>query len=77
LQGEVGALDDVDRGDERVDDDGCARRVVDRNGVCLAIDTDGGVLAAGDEDGVVDLSIELDNLAGVVEVILYMLAPWS
>ena len=50
LEGEVGALDDVDRGDEAVDDDGGARRVVDGDGVGLAVDADGCVLAARDED---------------------------
>jgi hypothetical protein len=70
LEGEVGALDDIDRGDERVDDDGGARRVVDGDGVSFAVDADGGVLAAGNEDGVVELGVELDNLRGAVEVIL-------
>jgi hypothetical protein len=70
LEGEVGALDYVDRGDERIDDDGCAAGVVDGDGVGLAVDTDGSVLAAGNEDGVVDFSVELDDIAGVVEVIL-------
>ena len=70
LQGEVGALDDVDGRDERVNDDGCARGVVDGDSVCLAIDADGGVLAAGDEDGVVDFGVEFNDVAGVVEVVL-------
>jgi hypothetical protein len=70
LEREVGALDDVDRGDERVDDDGCAARVIDGDGVGLAVDADGGVLAAGDEDGVVDFGVEFDDFARAVEVIL-------
>lgn len=70
LERKVGALDHVDRRHKRIDDDGCARRVVDGDGVCFAVDADGGVFAAGDEDGVVDLSVELDNLAWVVEVVL-------
>jgi hypothetical protein len=74
LEGEVGALDDVDRGDEAVDDDGGARRVVDGDGVGLAVDPDGRVLAARDEDRVVDFRVQLDHVAGAVEVVLGMLS---
>jgi hypothetical protein len=73
LEGEVGALDDVDRGDEAVDDDGGARRVVDGDGVGLAVDADGRVLAARNEDRVVDFGVQLDDVAGAVEVVLVML----
>ena len=76
LESEVGALDDVDGGDEAVDDDGGARRVVDGDGVGLAVDADGRVLAARDEDRVVDLCVQLDDVAGAVEVVLRRLLVW-
>ena len=76
LEGEVGALDDVDRGDEAVDDDGGARRVVDGDGVGLAVDADRRVLAARDEDRVVDFRVQLDDVAGAVEVVLGTLLVW-
>lgn len=76
MEGEVGALDYVDRGDERIDDDGCAAGVVDGDGVGLAVDADGRVLAARDEDRVVDLCVQLDDVAGAVEVVLRRLLVW-
>lgn len=54
LQGEVGALDDVDGGDQAVDDKIGARAVVDANGIRLALEDDGGLVAAGDEDGLAE-----------------------
>lgn len=50
LQGETRTLDNVDRGHEVVDDEVCAGAVVDADGVCFAHKTDGGLVAARDED---------------------------
>lgn len=52
LHFEFGALDDVDGGDERVDDQRAAGAVVQADGVGFADDADGRFGAAGDEDGV-------------------------
>lgn len=71
MQRKVGALDDIDGADERVDDERCAGRVIEREGVCLAVDADGGVFAARDEDRVVDLGVDLDGFGGGVEVVLF------
>ena len=43
---ELGALDDVDGGDEGVDDEGDGGAVVERDGVGFAVDADGGFRAA-------------------------------
>lgn len=69
LQGELGRLDDFQAADEGVDDDGETGAVVDGDGVCLVGDLDDGLVAAADQDRVVLLSRDLDDFAGVVEVL--------
>jgi len=46
LESEARALDDVDGADEGVDDDGRLFRVVNGDGICLAVDANVGVFAA-------------------------------
>jgi hypothetical protein len=70
LQLEAGRLDDVETGDERVDEDGEAGAVVDGDGVGLAAHPDHALAAAGDEDAVRELGGDVDHLrAGVVVVL--------
>lgn len=69
LEGELGGLDDVKAADERVDDEGEAGAVVDGDGVGLVVDLDDSLVAARDEDRVVLLRVDLNDLAGVVEVL--------
>jgi ketosteroid isomerase-like protein len=70
LQGEVGTFNHIDCADHRVDDERCAGGVVQGQGICLAVDADGCVLAAGDEDGVVDLSVDFNHFRRAIEVVL-------
>ena len=69
LQLELGALDHVDRGDERIDDEGGADAVVQGDGVGFAVDADGGFGAAADEHGLIDRGGDVDDLRGRVEVL--------
>lgn len=69
LEGELGGLDDVKAADQGVDDDGEAGAVVDGDGVGLVVDLDDGLVAPRDEDGVVLLRVDLNDLAGVLEVL--------
>ena len=66
---EFGAFDDVDRGDEGVDDEGDGGAVVERDGVAFAVDTDGGLGTAGYQDGLINRGGELDRLGWAVEVL--------
>ena len=54
LESEVRGFDDIDRGDERVDYEGQAGRVVDGDGVCFSFDYDGCFGAATNENGMGD-----------------------
>lgn len=69
LHSELGALDDVETADKRVDDEGETNTVVDCNGVCLVGDLDDGFVAAGNQDGLVLLRGDLDDLARGIEVL--------
>ena len=70
LQREGRAFDDVDGRDKRVDDEGDAGAVVERDGVCFVDDADGGFRAAGDEDRLVDGGFDFDQPFGRGVVVL-------
>ena len=70
LELEAGRLDDVEAGDERVDEDGEAGAVVDGDGVGLAADADHALAAAGDEDAVGELGGDVDDVGAGVVVVL-------
>lgn len=69
LEAEVGTLDDIDGGDEVVDDEVGAWTVVDADGVGLADQTNSGVLALCDENGLCDGNLDFDGSVGVLEVL--------
>ena len=70
LQGKVVGLDDVDGGDEGVDDEGEAGRVFDGDLVGFALDDDGGGVAAGYKDGLVEGGFDFDWCRFFFEVFL-------
>jgi hypothetical protein len=53
LHGKGRALYDVYRGDERFDKERAFGGIVNGDGVCFALYTNGGIFAAGDENGVI------------------------
>lgn len=75
LGGEVGRLDDVDAANERLHEDLRARAVVDRDGVCLALEDDGGLVALGDENGLLQADLDLDWLGRRIPVLNQPLVP--
>lgn len=61
LNGEFWTFDDVDRGDEGVKDDVRFLRVVDCDGIGLSVDANRGVLAFGDENGLIEFCMDFDG----------------
>ena len=79
---EFGGFDDVEARDERVDEDGEIRAVVDGDGVRFAGDLDDALGAPGEEDALRQLCLDLHDVwAGVVVVldnpfVAVELFPW-
>lgn len=68
LKGEVGALDDIDGGNQCINDNASARTVVDADGVGLANQADSSVLAVCDENGLRNGDFDLNRGVGVFEI---------
>ena len=69
LEAEVGTLDDIDGGDEVVDDEVGAWTVVDADGVGLADQANARVLALCDENRLGDGDLDFDETLGVFKVL--------
>jgi len=69
LYGKRRTLDDVHTADERVDDERGLWRIVDTDGVSLALDPQGKTLAFCDQDRLVDLGFDFHRTGGRVEIL--------
>jgi hypothetical protein len=66
LERKVLGLDNIDAGDELIDDERETVSILDCDGVGFSADDNGGAAAFGDEDGVADRRLDLDCLLFVV-----------
>ena len=69
LEAEVGTLDDIDGGDEVVDDEVGAWTVVDADGVGLADQANARILALCDENRLGDGDLDFDETLGIFKVL--------